>query len=377
MENKEKNTVNENIEENVKSNESIFGKLVVPVSIIVIMAIFAGVIFYAKAIKPKKDIDKEIGYKTEDYIVLGKTTGFEYEISQQAFDESVREETDSYAEVERGSKKGDQVGVNCTAYIDNKKVDELSIPEMELNIGEYTEGIHKTISDAVIGLKPGKKTEVTVDGKALSKVVSAASSYEGKKILLKIKVSSVSVLERDKITDKWVKENYNEDYGLETVEDFYNWVKEYLEGEAKTALWQKVLDKATMSSYPQEVYDSVVTEFTQDANYQADMFGMDVESYLKDFCAYTDESLEEEYLNEVKSELVMWALVKQQKFETTKAEIEEKYEELYLDCGYETVDEMKKEYSKKEIREAVLLDKVQNYVYENSKIKESFKIPKK
>ena len=134
------------------------------------------------------------------------------------------------------------------------------------------------------------------------------------------------------------------------------------------------VDAANMKKYPQKLYDEIVEEFDSDAAYRAKEWGMTKDQYLYDFCQYTEESLEEEYLNGVKSELVMWAIVKEQGFEASDAEIEEKYEDSYLDVGCETVEKMKELYTKEEIKEAVLLDKVQNYIFDNSTIIESYKI---
>lgn len=379
MENKNQ----ENKDVNQKLNESktekkkfSFQVIIVPVIIAVILIAFAGVVYYAKMIKPAKDIDKKVGYNTEDYIQLDKYTGFDYEITQEMFDECVSEETDYYEDVERAAKDTDQIDFNYTGYVDGKKDSNISQKDAEIILGEDATGVFKVFAEAIVGHKAGDTIkDIKVDGKDVTELSADESDYSGKNVTFTLKISNVGKYVTEKITDKWVKENYLDEYGLETTSDFYNWCKEYLEDEAKTEVWQKVLDKTTMSSYPQEVYDKVVTEFTEDANYNADQFGITTDEYLKDFYGYTDETLEEEYINEVKSELVMWYIVKKQKFECTKDEIESKYEELYLDMGYETAEEMKAEYTEEEIEEVVLLDKVQNYVYDNSNIKESFKIP--
>ena len=57
--------------------------------------------------------------------------------------------------------------------------------------------------------------------------------------------------------------------------------------------------------------------------------------------------------------------------------IEEKYDEMYFELGYETIEEMKENYTKSEVRKAVLLDKVQKFVFDNSNIKKTFTIPNK
>ena len=126
----------------------------------------------------------------------------------------------------------------------------------------------------------------------------------------------------------------------------------------------------------QEMYDSVKEEFDSDAAYYADSYGITVDEYLYDFSGYTEESLQEEYLNEVKSNLVMWKIVEKENLTASSSEIEDKYEELYADCGYDNVEDMKKDYTDKEIEEAVLLDKAMDVVYDNANITKSYSLPK-
>ena len=72
----------------------------------------------------------------------------------------------------------------------------------------------------------------------------------------------------------------------------------------------------------------------------------------------------------------MWHIVKQEGFKASKEEIEEEYENSMDDAGVDTVEEMKKLYTKDEMEELVLLDKAQNFVYENAKVTFSYKIKK-
>ena len=356
------------------NSKSILGKIIVPLIIVIILGVFAGTIYYAKAIKPKKDINNEAGFNSEEYITLGKYTGLDYEITQQDFDECVKEETNTYDEVKRAAQNTDQIDFDYTGYVDGKKDDNISQKDAEIIIGAEDEAF-KAFSEAIVGHKSGEKVTVEMDD--ATKLSADGSDYSGKKVKFTIKIKAVSELVVDEVTDEWVKDNYSEDEGINTKEEFYEWCKAYLEDNARTELWQKVLDNSKMNGYPQDLYDDVVTEFTQDANYYADMFGTTTEEYLKDFCGYTDATLEEEYLNEVKSELVMWEIIKKEGFTCSDTEIEEKYEEMYEECGYDTVEEMKKDYTKSEIKEAVYLDKAQDHVYSHSNVKESFKMPNK
>ena len=72
----------------------------------------------------------------------------------------------------------------------------------------------------------------------------------------------------------------------------------------------------------------------------------------------------------------MWYLTKKLKLTASDDEIEEKYNEYYVDANVDSPEEMKKLYTKKEMREVVLLDKAQDYIYKNAQVKFSYKISK-
>ena len=50
------------------------------------------------------------------------------------------------------------------------------------------------------------------------------------------------------------------------------------------------------------------------------------------------------------------------------------YENEYEEVNLDSVEEMKKLYTKDEMKEAVLLDKAQQYVFDNAKISYNYKI---
>ena len=110
--------------ENKKTSK--IAKIIVPITIVLILAAFAGVIYYSKVVKPAKEIDKQAGYNANDYIKLGKYTDFKYIISQKKFDELVDEKTFSSEAVNRAAKEGDEIEFSYTGYIKDKRVDDLS-----------------------------------------------------------------------------------------------------------------------------------------------------------------------------------------------------------------------------------------------------------
>lgn len=369
---------NLNIEETqeVEKKKFTLGTLVVPGIIAVIIIGFLGIAYYNKYIVPRNAVDKEISYTPEEYIKPGQIKDFDYEITQQMFDDYISEYNTYYETVERACKEGDQVDFDYTAKINGKKDANLSQKEVGIDIGVHEGNVYDKFSNAMIGKKAGETVDITITGDEATYLSENGVKYT-EDVAVTLKIRSVSGKVVEEMSDKWVKENLMEDYGFETLQEVYDSAEIGLREEAEVALWEMAVEKAIMTGYPDSLYEDIVIEFTQDANASAEQWGMKTEDYLYGVEGYTDETLEEAYLFEVKSELLMWSLVKDLLLDTTDEEVESQYEEYAYQLGYETVDEMKQVYTEAEMRESVLLDKVHEYIYENSNVKISYKVPEK
>lgn len=371
------NNNQENLKENkLEEKKFDFAKLVVPAIIAVIIIVFAIVVYWAKSVKPKADIDKELGFKTEDYISVGDVTGLEYEVTQEQWDECVSEDTNYHYEVNRAAKDTDQVDFDYTAYIDGKKVQDLSMKEQSIDIGSNdNSGAYKIFSDKIKGHKKGDKIMLNIeDGKDANVLSMDQVDYSGKKIKYELKVLNVNKLVVDKVTDKWVKDEYFEERGVSNVDEFYEWEEEYIKEEiVKPALWRMALEKVNLKAIPTEFQQDVINTMDGDMAAEAEFASVSVEEYKK-LNGLTDEVIQENYNTELKSELLLWQLTKDLKLTATKEEIEEEYENSYAEANLDSVEEMKEKYTDKEMKEIVLLNKAQDYVFKNAKVKYSYKI---
>ena len=137
----------------------------------------------------------------------------------------------------------------------------------------------------------------------------------------------------------------------------------------------KALEKVTIKAIPTEFQQQIIDDLNGDAEAEAEYASMTLEEY-KSLWGLTDEQMQENYELELKSELLMWQLVKDLKLTASKEEIEEEYENSYMEANLDSVEEMKELYTEKEVKELVLLNKAQDYVYEHANIKYSYKIKK-
>lgn len=358
------------------------GKIVVPGLIIIILAVFAGVVYYQKKVEPEKELLKEMNYGVSsmkdyfnNYISLGNYKGLTYEITQDMWDESVSDETNEYNTAKKVAEDTDQVAYNLTGYVDDKKDSNITHKDQEVIIGENSKGALKIISDAIKGHKSGE--EITIEGLNASDFATDGSDYSGKNVKFVAKIKSVSKLYVEKVTDKWVKENYYDDYGLENADDFYKWCKQSLIEDAKAELWSKVLESSVVNKYSETAYQRVIEEVDGDYNYNAEFFGMTTDEYLE-INGMTEDDMEDEYMNALKSEMVMWAIVEKEGLanKITDEDIQNKWDELYQEGDFESEEDMKSQYTDEEIRQGALMDKAVDWVYDHAKVKFSYKISK-
>lgn len=320
-----------------------------------------------------RNVDKEAGFKVDDYIKLGQYTDFDYNIDQAKYDELLEEKTYSSEGVNRAAKMGDEIEFSYTGYIKGKKVKDLSQKDISTDTKQEDQNLYKKFADALIGKKKGDTASVTASGKEASTVSKSKKKYTDN-VTFKLKVIEVNEVEYAKVTDEWVKDESGED--AETAEEFYDIIDKELVDNAKADLWKKAVDDATMSSWPPALYDKVKEEEEADAAYEADQWNMSLKEYYE-MQGETKETLEEEYMFQVKSTLVMWAIVSKENIKVTNKEVADRYKSLFeeLQDGetYKTIADVRKDYSRAEIKEALYLEKAQNFVYDNSNVKITYK----
>lgn len=354
-------------------------KIWAPLVIIIIFAMFGGVIYYNNEILPKQKVDKEIGYTPEEYITLGKYKGLKYnqskvDVSEEELQEAIAEELLDYKEVDRAAKKGDSVNIDYKAFVDGKEDDNLSESDFDILIGDAD--LVAEFDTALVGKKAGDNVKVTV-ADVSSFPTDEAIDYTGKKVEFELTVNSVSEEYIAELTDEWVMEYYGEEYDCTTVEEYRKLMREScmedneaaMEEDKHTELWDMVMKASVMNGYPQELYDEIVAIDDADMAYWADYWGMTVEDYYE-FLEMDQTDIDEMYLNDVKSELVMWAIAKAEGIEVTDAEIEQSYEDMYEDYDYESADAMKADYDADEIKHALIEEKVIELIVEHAEITE-------
>lgn len=100
--------------------------------------------------------------------------------------------------------------------------------------------------------------------------------------------------------------------------------------------------------------------------YNASMYGMEIDEYM-DLFGLDEETVKQEILDSVNTELIIGAIAQAEKIECSKDEITKFVEEIYEDYEYESPEEFLEDYSEEEVGYEIIYEKVLDFLYENAK----------
>ena len=322
-----------------------------------------------------QSVNEVLGYVPEQYIELGQYIGIEYkansvDVTDDQLTEAINEELKNYRKVDRISKEGDAVNISYTAFVDDKKEDNLCMDDYDLVIGE--QDLDVSFDEKSVGKKAGDTFSVNVVNPYYFPMEDE-KAYDAKEVRFEVTINYVMEEYFDELTDSWVKDNYSEN-GLSTVQEYKDMMTQQIKEEneedelleKKTAIWEKVIDNCKMNGYPEILYNNIVEMDKHDMKYEAEeIWGMSLQQYIEE----NDIDVEQVYMDDVKAELVMWCIANKENLNVTQKDIEQGYENLYEDYGCSSVEEMKEQYSSYEIERALVEEKVVNFVCDNAIVK--------
>ncbi len=238
-----------------------------------------------------------VGYSAEDVIV-----------GREEVEEAVQAELESYekliAVTDRNIvEKGDFVTISYKVFCAGKLVNTVNSETLKVGAGKFD----GKLEEALAGAKKGKTftVEITVPRDSENK------EYAGKKEIFKITVNEIQFMHTEKLTDSFVKENYN----LDTVEAFYgyeeNLIRKEKESETLLNVQNLISEKARGCCSFQLDEDEVLNhalKVYQEYMAMASGYGGSMEEFLADFTGETPEDFYEGCYKEAESD-IKWALV--------------------------------------------------------------------
>ncbi len=316
-----------------------------------------------------------LGFKALDYVTLGKYKGLDaYNVKVETTDKEVDEEVESslndYAEyndiTDRGAKDGDYIDFDYSTTVKGKAVEDCAYQDYEIQLGNGE--FNEELEEAMLGRKPGDVFTVTTE---IPEDLSETNAGD-----LGIFTITVNNLQSEKLpvlNEEFVKKNTD-----------YQSVAEYREGikndliESKTEDYntnvndQLVYDVQDASEFkkdkPKELKEVCEKSMREDAEYQAEMFGMSPEELISEF--YDEGEFEEAIDEEVETRLIIYAIAETESLFYTKSALKKYQEDMAKDYEYENVDELLADYGEDQIFYEATYANVTDFLFKNANKKD-------
>ncbi len=337
-----------------------------------------------KEIELKDDLVVTFDIDVYPEFTLGNYRGLEVEKKTfEMTDERLNQELESLvnsqtkleevADAEYQAALGDTVDLAFEGFIDGVPFPGGKADSHPLELG--SKSFIDTFEDQLVGYKKGQEGEINVKFPE----EYHAPEYAGKPATFKVKINAIKKLVKPELNDELAKTlGYESVADLKTKlsEDVVKRENDRIENEYVTALLDKV-QEGTSVEVPVSLVQAEIENRMREFEYQLSMQGFKMDDYLKMmggnrdlFAAQMAPAAEKK----VKNDLILDKIAKENKFETTDAELTARMEEVAKMYGMEVPameEELKKhnnlENFKASLRYDIVMKKAIDEIVKNAK----------
>ena len=314
-------------------------------------------------------------YDLSDYIELGEyknlpATATDTRVTDEAVRRQVESSISYYSRkvevVGRPADVGDTANIDYMGYVEGISEQSITHRNVDVILGLYE--YPEEFETAIIGMNAGESRFVEI---TFPDDFDEYPEYAGKTAEISIYLNSVCEVEEPEYTDDFVKAYLYHD----SIADYEEAVRAALEKQHESGfykivsqqIWQTIVDNATVKKYPEaEVkyyYDGLVgnvNDYVTELELDFDAFvNANFEMTAEEFYDYAKTYSEEK----VKEEMVVHAIAKAEGITLTDEEYKTLGEEYAKTvAGVESLAKLEEEYSRDEISEVLLGDKVKKAV---------------
>lgn len=331
-----------------------------------------------KQIEAGKDLIFTAVVQTKPEVTLGDYKGIELKkVEYNVTDKDVEHELEHIAEhnarlvavEDRPVEKGDTVVIDFEGFVDGKAFEggKAENHELEIGSGKFIPGFE----DQIVGMKIDEDRDI----KVTFPEEYPAKELEGKEATFKIKLHEIKKKELPEINDEFAKDASE----FDTLEDWKKSIREKQEKaneskakfEMEDAAIETVCKNAKVdipSGMIETQLDNMEKDITSRLNYQ----GMNLDQYLqmigKTKKEFRDEN-KEQAEKQVKTSLVLEAIMKDAKVEVTEEEIDAKIKEMAEMYGQKEEEVKQNPELRRYVEESLKSEKTIHYIVDNAKIK--------
>jgi len=242
--------------------------------------------------------------------------------------ERVRNQNARLVEKEGTVAVGDIVNIDFKGMVNGVAFEGGTAEGYDLEIGSHT--FIDGFEDQLVGLKTGEEKDINVTFPENYQ----SEELQGKPAVFAIKVNSVKTKELPELNDAFVSDISE----FETVADYKADVKKHLEEHAmhhaKVDAENKIIEKIIENmevEVPSQLAEHELHHIMQDMEYRLMYQGLRLEDYAKYLNTTVEDIKKEKYSEAVKSvkiRLAMQEIIKAEKLNVEKTEVDEKIKEM-------------------------------------------------
>ena len=276
--------------------------------------------------------------------------------------------------VDRKAKKGDIAVIDFEGF-DNGEAFEGGKGEnyeLELGSGSFVPGFE----DQVIGMKAGEEKDLDITFPE-----DYHKDLAGKKVVFHVKAKEIKCKELPKLDDDFAKDVSEYDTLKELKDSIKREITEQREQSAKYAVENELMEKVAANiecDIPDALIDEQCARFLEEFKQRLQSQGIPYDQYCKmtnmDEAKFLEEG-KEPATRQVRMDLAVNAIIKEEKLEATDEEVEKQYNDLAEKYSMD-VNELKKYLDAMSVRTQIIRDKAISVVVDSAKI-EKKKAPKK
>jgi len=329
-------------------------------------------------IEAGKDLIFTAVVQTKPEVTLGKYKGIELKkIEYNVSDEDIEHELHHIAEhnarlvavEDRPVEKGDTTIIDFEGFVDGVAFEggKAENHELEIGSGKFIPGFE----DQIVGMKIDEERDI----KVTFPEEYPAKDLAGKESVFKIKLHEIKKKELPEINDEFAKDASE----FETLADWKKSIKEKKEKEnasrAKFEMEDAAIEavcKTAKVDIPSGMIETQIDNMEQDISARLSYQGMNLDQYLQ-MIGKTKQEFRDEYKEQaekqVKTNLVLEAIMKDAKIEVTEEEIGAKIKEMAEMYGQKEEEVKNNPQLRNYVEGNLKTDKTIHYIVDNAKIK--------
>ena len=267
--------------------------------------------------------------------------------------------------VDRKAKKGDIAVIDFEGF-DNGEAFEGGKGEnyeLELGSGSFVPGFE----DQVVGMKAGDEKDLDITFPE-----DYHKDLAGKKVVFHVKAKEIKCKELPKLDDDFAKDVSEYDTLKELKDSIKREITEQREQAAKYAFENAVMEKVAEGiecDIPDAMIDEQCARFLEEFKQRLQSQGIPYDQYCKmtgmDEAKFMEEG-KDPATRQVRMDLAVGAIIKEEKLDVTDEEVEKQYADLAEKYSMD-VGELKKYLDVMSVRTQLLRDKALNLVVDSAK----------